>query len=97
MPRRHMAIVFEVKDKTWSAHDPDVEGVYGTGSSREEALVDLAEATTALVDPEAGDIVDEDAEDARIADAAYASALAGGPLYTLKEVKFMLGIEEKSS
>jgi predicted RNase H-like HicB family nuclease len=92
-----MAIIFEVKGKIWSAHDPNVEGVYGTGASHEEALADLAEATAVLVDPEAGEIVNEDAGDARIAEAAYTSALAGGPLYTLEEVKAMLGIEEKSS
>jgi predicted phosphodiesterase/predicted RNase H-like HicB family nuclease len=91
-----LAIVFENKGGTWWAHDPDVEGVYGEGSSREGALADLAEATALLVDYEAGKAgeVAEGAEDTRLADAAYAAALAGAPVYTSAQVKAMFGLDE---
>jgi predicted nucleotidyltransferase/predicted RNase H-like HicB family nuclease len=83
------------EDGTWTTHDPAIPGVYGMGPSRETALADLAEAQALLVDYEA-DKLDEDAadaEDAPLADAAYAEVLAGGAVYTHEEVAERCGLK----
>jgi predicted nucleotidyltransferase len=83
------------QDGTWTAQDPAIPGVYGMGPSRKTALADLAEALTLLVDYEAGKL-DEDeaeAEDARLADAAYAEALADGGFHTHAEMIERCGLK----
>lgn len=90
-----MAIVFENEGGTWSAHDPEIPGVYGVGVSLEAARADLAEALALLVDYEARKVDEdaEDAEDVRLADVAYAEMLASAPVYTHGEVLALLGLE----
>ena len=83
--------VFE--EGMWSAHDPDVPGVYGLGSTREEALADLAEAMAALAEYEA-DLV-EDAEDLRAAEASRAEIQTGGVLLTQEQVDKQFGWEPR--
>jgi predicted phosphodiesterase/predicted RNase H-like HicB family nuclease len=83
--------VFE--EGMWSAHDPDVPGVYGLGSTREEALADLAEAMAALTEYEA-DLV-EDAEDLRAAEASRAEIQTGGVLLTQEQVDEQFGWEPR--
>jgi predicted phosphodiesterase len=65
------------------------------GVSLEAARADLAEALARLVEHEAGKVDEdaEDAEDARLADVAYAEMLAGAPIYTHREVLALLGLE----
>ena len=76
--------IIEREGDTWSAHDPDVPGVYGLGTTREAALADLAEAKSLLCEHDSGqaDGAAEDAEDVRLADASLAEVLAGGAAYT---------------
>jgi predicted phosphodiesterase/predicted RNase H-like HicB family nuclease len=73
----------------WSAHDPDVPGVYGLGATREEALADLAEASAALAEYEAD--VAEDAEDLQAAEASRAEIRAGGVLLKQEQVDEQFG------
>lgn len=87
--------VTEREGGAWSAHDPDVPGVYGLGTTRETALADLAEAKALLVDYDARKAA-EDAEDARLADASLDEVLAGGAVYTHEEVLALLGLDDGS-
>jgi predicted phosphodiesterase/predicted RNase H-like HicB family nuclease len=80
--------VFE--EGMWSAHDPDVPGVYGLGATREEALADLAEASAALAEYEA-----DLAEDLRAAEASRAEIRAGGVLLSQEQVDEQFGWEPR--
>ena len=88
-------IVFTEENGTWSAHDPNVAGVYGLGPTREAAEADLAEAKALLGDHDASqaDDEDEDAEDARLADKALEEFYATGIAYTHDEVLKRFGLE----
>jgi predicted RNase H-like HicB family nuclease len=48
-------LVFVKEDGKWSAHDPNVPGAYGIGSTKKEALADLREMLAVLAKYEAGE------------------------------------------
>ena len=89
-------IVFTEENGTWSAHDPNVAGVYGLGPTREAAEADLAEAKALLGEYDASQADDEaeDAEDARLADEALDRFHETGITYTHDEVRKMLGLSD---
>ncbi|MGD0837030.1 MAG: metallophosphoesterase family protein [Polyangia bacterium] len=78
-------IVLTEEEGTWSAHDPDVPGVYGLGPTREQALADLEEALALLAEYDARQAA-EDADDIRAAEASRKEILAGGVLLTQEEM-----------
>jgi predicted phosphodiesterase/predicted RNase H-like HicB family nuclease len=91
-----LAIVFEHEGRTWSAYDPDVPGVFGTGSTREAALADWAEAKAVLVDYEAGKVDEaaEDAQDVLLVEARLADIEAGkSHLVPLEEAMRQRGLD----
>jgi predicted RNase H-like HicB family nuclease len=87
-------IVFTEEDGTWSAHDPDVPGVYGLGPTRAAAKADLREALTLLADYVASQADDEaeDAEDIRLADESRAEIRADGVTIPLEDVLKRYGL-----
>jgi predicted phosphodiesterase/predicted RNase H-like HicB family nuclease len=89
-------IVFTEEDGTWSAHDPNVPGVYGLGPTRVAAVADLAEAKALLgeYDASQADDEDEDAEDIRLADASCAEVLAGGATFSHEDILKRYGVGE---
>lgn len=88
-------IVFTEENGTWSAHDPNVPGVYGLGPTRVAAGADLAEAKALLGEYNASQADDDDdAEDIRLADASWAKVLAGGATFSHEEVLKRYGVGE---
>jgi predicted phosphodiesterase len=87
-------IVFTEEDGTWSAHDPNVIGVYGLGPTHAAAEADLAEAKALLGEYDASqpDDEDEDAEDIRLADASRAEIHAGGVMLSHADVSKRYGV-----
>ena len=87
-------IVFTKEDDTWSAHDPNVPGVYGLGPTRAAAKADLAEALALLADYVASQADDEaeDAEDIRLADKSRAEIRADGVTIPLEDVLKRYGL-----
>ena len=87
-------IIVTEENETWSAHDPNVPGVYGLGPTREAAMADLSEARALLgeYDASQADDEDEDAEDVRLADASLAEVRAGGATFTHEQMLQRYGI-----
>ena len=66
-------LVVTEEEGQWSAHDPNLQGVWGLGSTREEAIADFAEAKACLETYLARKAAAEGAEDVRAADASRAA------------------------
>jgi predicted RNase H-like HicB family nuclease len=90
-------LVLTQEEGKWSAHDPNLQGVWGLGATREKALADFDQAKAFLKKHEAkieGALRrrKEDEEDVKQADQVWKGIQAGAPVYSHDEVKSMLGM-----